>query len=381
MMRNQSINDGHNPDNTASAIKNNLKGRSKKMTDYLQKFSQMKLSDVTRQEVNLSTDAEGASLFVNGLEVPYAEFNGHLFAPVTLEAKAPAGYVFTGWKNGDEIVSTSAKMALPDDATLSLVACFEALSDDQLMAQGITPVRINEISAANSIYANEFWKRNDWVELYNTTNKDIDVAGMYLSDNVDKPKKYQIAANGISTIIPAHGYLIVWCDKLYPESQLHAEFKLASEGGDVLLTAADESWCDHFVYDEHKGDETVGRYPDGAADVYVMNTPTIAKSNIMSSYMIVVEQPVITGIRDLMADTAEELSIRYTEGNLAIRSTSAERLQVRIANMAGQSVATLQPQLSGGYTEVNIEQLPAAVYVAVVSDQQGHKATCKFVKR
>ena len=381
MMKQQGINDGHNPDNTASAIKTNLKDRSKKMTDYMQKFSQMKLSGVTRQEVQLSTDTEGASLFVNGLEVPYAEFKGHLFAPVTLEAKAPAGYVFTGWKNGDEIVSTSAKMALPDDATLSLVACFEALSDDQLMAQGITPVRINEISAANTIYANEFWKRNDWVELYNTTNKDIDVAGMYLSDNVDKPKKYQIAANGISTIIPAHGYLIVWCDKLYPESQLHAEFKLASEGGDVLLTAADESWCDHFVYTEHKGDETVGRYPDGAADVYVMNTPTIAKSNIMSSYMIVVEQPVITGIRDLMADTAEELSIRYTEGNLAIRSTSAERLQVRIANLAGQLVATLPVELTGGATEISVEQLPTGVYVAVITDKQGHKATCKFVKR
>ena len=382
LMKNQEyINDGHDPERSANTIKSTLRGRSKKMTDYMKNFNLMKLTGVTQQSVELSANAEGASLFVNGLEVPYAEFNGHLFAPVTLEAKAPAGYVFTGWKNGDEIVSTSAKMELPSDATVSLVACFEALSDDQLMAQGITPVRINEISAANSIYANEFWKRNDWVELYNTTNKDIDVAGMYLSDNVDKPKKYQIAANGISTIIPAHGYLIVWCDKLYPESQLHAEFKLASEGGDVLLTAADESWCDHFVYDEHKGDETVGRYPDGAADVYVMNTPTIAKSNIMSSYMIVVEQPVITGIRDLMADTAEELSIRYTEGNLAIRSTSAERLQVRIANLAGQSVATLPVELTGGATEISVEQLPAAVYVAVVTDKQGHKATCKFVKR
>ena len=41
----------------------------------------------------------------------------------------------------------------------------------------------------------------------------------------------------------------------------------------------------------------------------------------------------------------------------------------------------LQPQLNGGYTEINIEQLPAGVYVAVITDQQGHKATCKFIKR
>ena len=382
LMKNQEhINDGHDPQNAANEIKNNLKGRSKKMTDYMKKFSQMKLSNITQQSVNLSTDTEGANIYVNGLEVPYADFQGHLFAPVTLEAKAPAGYKFTGWKDGDEVVSTSAEMELPEDATISLVACFEPLSDQQRLAQGITPVRINEISAANSIYANEYWKRNDWVELYNTTDKAIDVAGMYLSDNINKPKKYQIAADGISTVIPAHGYLIVWCDKLYPESQLHAEFKLASEGGDVLLTAADESWCDHFVYTEHKGDETVGRYPDGAPEVYVMNIPTIAKSNIMSSYLTAVEQPVITGIRDLMAEVTEELSIRYAAGCLAIRSTQAERLQVRIANLAGQSVATLPVELTGGATEISVEQLPTGVYVAVITDQQGHKATCKFVKR
>ena len=381
LMKQQGINDGHDPDRAVSTIKNNLKGRSKKMTDYMKKFSQMKLSNITQQTVQLSTDTEGASLFVNGLEVPYADFDGHLFAPVTLEAKAPAGYKFTGWKNGDDIVSTTAEMELPDDATVSLVACFEALSDDQLMAQGITPVRINEVSAANSIYANEYWKRNDWVELYNTTNSDIDVAGMYLSDNANKPKKYQIAADGASTIIPAHGYLIVWCDKLDPTSQLHATFKLAAEGGDVLLTAEDESWCDHFVYNEHKGDETVGRYPDGAAEVFVMNVPTIAKSNVMSSYMTAVEQPIITGIRDLMADTADELSVRYLQGNLALRSTSSEHLQVRIANLAGQTVITLQAQLNGGYTEVNVDQLPSGVYVAIITDQQGHKATCKFIKR
>ena len=384
MMKQLGINDGHDPDRAVSTIKNNLKGRSKKMTDYLQKYSQMNLKNVTRQEVTLSADTEGASLFVNGIEVPYADFNGHLFAPVTLKAKAPAGHVFKGWKDGDEFISTSAEMELPEDATLSLVACFEALSDDQMMAQGITPVRINEVSAANTIYANEFWKRNDWVELYNTTDKAIVVSDMYLSDNPNKPKKYKISKGNskAKTTIPAHGYLIVWCDKLEPESQLHADFKLAAEGGDVLLTAADESWCDHFVYTEHRGDETVGRYPDGGSEVYVMNTPTIAKSNIISSYIQPVEQPIVTSIRDLMADvTEEELSIRYAEGHLAIRSTSAERPQVRIANLAGQSVIMLQPQLNGGYTEINIEQLPAGVYVAVITDQQGHKATCKFIKR
>ena len=174
------------------------------------------------------------------------------------------------------------------------------------MAQGITPVRINEVSADNSIYVNEYFKRNDWVELYNTTDDDIDVEGMYLSDNPEKPKKYQITAASPTgggsegaTIIPAHGYLIIWCDKLEPQSQLHASFKLAAEGGDVLLTAADESWTDRLTYTLMRDDETVGRYPDGNGDVITMNVPTIGKPNIAGSYAVSIPQTDVSGIHEV----------------------------------------------------------------------------------
>jgi hypothetical protein len=53
---------------------------------------------------------------------------------------------------------------------------------------------------------------------------------------------------------------------------------------------------------------------------------------------------------------------------------------VRIANLAGQSVATLPVELTGGATEISVGQLSAGVYVAIVTDQEGHKATCKFIK-
>ena len=298
LMKQQGINDGHDPDRAATTIKNELKGRSNKMTDYLKKYDLMDLKSVNKQTVELSADTEGANLYVNGINVPYAKFNGHLFAPVKLEAKAPVGYTFTGWKNatGDEYVSTASVIDLPEDSKLSLVACFTKLTDDERQARGIAPVCINEVSAANGIHVNEYWKRNDWVELYNTTDADIDVKGMYLTDNLSKPQKYQISGNdGKSTIIPARGYLVIWCDKLEPVLQLHASFKLAAEGGSVLLTASDESWSDEFTYSSMKEDQSVGRYPDGAVDVVAMNVPTIAKPNITSSYAVVIPQGGIKG--------------------------------------------------------------------------------------
>jgi len=307
LMKNQGINDGHNPDGAATTIKNNLNGRSKKMADYLKAFSYAKLSGVTTQAVTLSTDTEGARLFINDLNVPYSEFNGHLFAPVTLRAEAPAGYRFAGWKQGSSIVSTEAEMSLPS-GTVNLTATFTKLSDADLAASNITPVRINEVSADDGIYVNDYFKRKDWVELYNTTDFAVDVEGMYLSDNPDeKPKKYQITSGmtHASTVIPPHGYLIVWCDKEEPIDQLHASFKLAAEGDELQLMAKDGSWTDRFVYAAHTSDQTVGRYPDGSNNVYVMNIPTIAKANIISSYVTDVEQPYsdvdTTGIREVMA--------------------------------------------------------------------------------
>jgi hypothetical protein len=313
LMKQQGINDGHDPDRAATTIKNNLKGRSQQMTGFLKNFSYAKLS-TSAQTVTLNTNTEGARLFVNGIAVPYADFNGHLFAPVTLRAEAPAGYQFAGWQKNGTIVSTNEEMTLPS-GTVSLTATFTKLSDNELAAQGITPVRINEVSAANGIFTNEFFKRNDWVELYNTTNQDIDVEGMYLSDNVNKPKKYQITKGDTpaQTIIPAHGYLIVWCDKLEPQSQLHSTFKLDADGGDVLLTAKDESWSDRLTYTLMSSDQTAGRYPDGTGDVFVMNVPTIGQPNITSSYVVDITANQPTGIIEM----SEELRVKSEDSATA----------------------------------------------------------------
>ena len=329
LMEGQGITDGHRSKDSygfwgggltsATEIKNKLEGRSKKMAGHLKNFSYAKLT-TSAQGVTLKTDAEGARLFVNGIEVPYADFNGHLFAPVTLRAEAPAGYRFAGWKKGSSIVSTETEMSLPT-GTVNLVASFTKLSDNEKAQQGITPVRINEVSADDGVYVNDYFKRNDWVELYNTTDQPIDVEGMFLTDNPDKPKKYQISKgeSQASTVIPAHGYLVIWCDKLEPQSQLHASFKLDNEGDELQLMAADGSWTDRFVYAAHESDQTVGRYPDGSNQVYVMNIPTIAKPNIFSSYVVDVEQPVITGIREMMAEQLQDSERIYNLKGQAVR--------------------------------------------------------------
>ena len=111
---------------------------------------------------------------------------------------------------------------------------------------------------------------------------------------------------------------------------MHASFKLDADGGDVLLTAADESWNDHLVYTTMKGDETVGRYPDGSANVIKMNLPTIAKSNITSSYTTEIEQPEVqTGISVIPMESRQESQQIYNLNGQAVQGALAPGIYIK----------------------------------------------------
>ncbi len=284
--------------------------------------------------------------------------------------------------------STEAVIEMPTDDSLNLQACFERLSDDELSEAGITPLRINEVSAANSIYVNDYYKKKDWVEIYNTTDSDIDLEGMYLSDNADKPYKYQITkgTSSAQTIVPAGGFAIIWCDKEEPVSQLHASFKLAAEGGDVLLTAADKSWTDTFHYPAHNGDQTVGRYPNGSDSVYVMNVPTIQKSNIMSSYAesytYVPDIPdTPDAISDVYINSDGGMRIYMADGAVIIRDEEAPEADVSIYTLSGQLVLSTHVRFDEERAQVGISALPNGTYVTRAHDTEGNRCSLKFLAR
>lgn len=200
------------------------------------------------------------------------------------------------------IVSTDEAYTLPTTTgPLVLTALFEP---DNTFTTTSFPVRINEVSPQNSIYVSDQWKRSDWIELYNTTSDDIDLTGMYLSDNTDNPLAYQITEiEGIDNILPAHGFRVVWCDKLEPISDLHTTFRLDKDGGYVILTSEDKTRHDVFEYCPCGGKNTVGLFPDGGATTYLMYYPTISASNVISSAdSIYVQQALPDGIRQITVD-------------------------------------------------------------------------------
>ena len=221
------------------------------------------------------------------------------------------------------VISTQELLTFNEDiisGSCQLVAMYDKLEEpSEVLESGASPVRINEVSAGNSIYINDHFKKNDWVELYNTTDGDIDVSGMYLSDNRNNPQKYQINADGsmANTVIPAYGRLIVWCDKLVPISQLHAPFKLDNaDGAYIILQAEDGTWSDEMEYLEQNDWQTYGRYPDGGQHVSYQSRPSIALPNVMGVYDFASENATYWGDSLMAITLGLEKGWNWTSHNL-----------------------------------------------------------------
>lgn len=301
--------EGLSPDDTVERMKKAMTdARRNEMMDALRNWSYAKIYE-SGLNVEFSCELPAGKLLMNGIEVPTSKFRGTLFPPAKLVAVAPEGYQFNGWKNkSGTIVSKDSLFTFTRYGESNIVATFERMNTEaDLMKAIATPIKVNEVSAGNDIFVNEYFKQNDWLELYNTTDAELDAAGLYVSDDIDNPLKYQIQSGSVyNTKIPANGHLIVWADELVSNSQIHSDFKLKNATGEVVvITSSKEfvnnntefysthseelkSFVDGITYVEHRGDRSVGRYPDGGKTFYMMEHPTIERSNaILTTDMII----------------------------------------------------------------------------------------------
>jgi len=102
-------------------------------------------------------------------------------------------------------------------------------------------VIINEILASNNtVTRNPIGDYSDWIELYNTSEKPVNISNWYLTDTKSNLTKSKFPAG---TTIPAHGYLIVFCDSSYTYPRVggkyFANISLSKEGEYLGLIGAD----------------------------------------------------------------------------------------------------------------------------------------------
>jgi hypothetical protein len=158
-----------------------------------------------------------------------------------------------------------------------LSGCFGA---DESEFNGI--LFINEFMAANdSTIIDENGDYDDWIELYNAGATDIDLGGMYLTDDFTDVTKWQIP----DTCITGGGFILIWADKETMEGPLHANFKISAANGEGLglydTDLKENALIDAKSFDPQARDTSYGRFPDGRGKWYFMPTPTPGAANVI----------------------------------------------------------------------------------------------------
>ena len=142
---------------------------------------------------------------------------------------------------------------------------------------------INEIMANNrTTIADEAGEYDDWIELYNKSDRSVVLSGMYLSDDMNNSTKWRIP----NIEIPQRGFLLFWADNSEQQGVLHTNFNLNAGGEMVALFDKMENGnalLDMIEFEAQKPDVSYGRYPDGGASLRFFVKPSPVTPNVSNT--------------------------------------------------------------------------------------------------
>lgn len=275
----------------------------------------------------IKSNEKSAQIKFNSLIIPSFPYDGMYFKDKKLILKAPLyvnGKKFQYWsisKNGinSEKKDLSLGLTLKDSLT-TVTAIYDRA--DSVRRGGLY---INEVSASNTIFVDNLYKYEDWIEIYNASDTSINLAGYYLSNDSKDLELFQFKnSDSITTNIVAGGYSIIWCSKDIQRGVMHSRFKLAKEGGSIFLSKKNAMGIteivDSITYISHSGDASFGRYPDGDSAMYLFEIPTFKATNCTTSYNTFIYNQrtiLVDGLEGVIPPTISNMLINNGEQKTA----------------------------------------------------------------
>lgn len=150
----------------------------------------------------------------------------------------------------------------------TITLLFSCSKDDTSPVKEVVTVVINEI------YTNGNATQSDWVELYNKSDKDINIGGYKIfgsGGQIGSIPKMQIPS---SSVIPANGFRV-----FNTENATSSSFNLSHNGDALWLEDASGTIIDQLIFPALSFSQSFGRYPDGSSNWEVLNSLTRGVSN------------------------------------------------------------------------------------------------------
>ena len=206
-------------------------------------------------------------------------------------------------------------------------------------------VVINELMASNAgSVMSPATNFDSWVEFYNPSDQNVNLAGMYLCDDADH--SWQMPSNIGS--IPAKGYKVVWMGSNDIKSN-QAPFKLDCDGGVITLKDKNGTVVDNLQYPQSMSRTAYARTTDGGDEWGWTSTPTPEATNTTALYADTrLEAPVVDKGSTIFKNTIS-VKVNIPEGTRLMYTTDGSMPEPPKGN--GQEVSPWTDYIVNGNCE------------------------------
>ena len=215
---------------------------------------------------------------------------GRVVESVRFEPSAPWPTAASGTGRSLELIdSTQANNRVSNWGVSSGVGGTPGAANDSVGATAaLPPVWINEVLPDNgTINSDEQSEFDPWIELYNASSSAVDIGGLVLADNLTGVGGWSIPGG---TELCGRCWMLVWADGETADGPLHTDFALNPLAGSVGLFSSSLELIDYINYSGLTTDQSIGRFPDAAADVRPIATITPEQSNTVPSSPIILNE-------------------------------------------------------------------------------------------
>jgi hypothetical protein len=230
---------------------------------------------------------------------------------------------------------------------------FPSGAEHQLMVYQVEAIQnnqksvvINEFMASNDgIVKDEVGEAEDWIELFNITDKDINMSGYYITDNPLNLKKFKLPAN---TIIKAKSFAIVWADEDQEQGPLHTNFKLSASGEVIYLLDSNLVMLDSITFGPQITNKSAARIPNGTGN-FVSGNHTFGTNNDGTS-----------STEDFISSGLNVFPNPASPGFVTVSNLSNYAENISIYNLSGIKV---NAHIVGAHSEISIELTTPGIYI------------------
>lgn len=106
---------------------------------------------------------------------------------------------------------------------LLLLVCFSI----SIQAQRATFLKINEVLVINETnFVDEYGQNYPWIEIFNPSAATANIAGCFLTNDMNNPRMYPIPKGDVFTKISPYQHLLFWADEKPWHGNFHVNFTL-----------------------------------------------------------------------------------------------------------------------------------------------------------